>query len=96
MGLSYFESQNILGFTPIIIHGIDLLRFLFLFFFFHLLKLKLTVEVWDMIFHSSTQYLFIQLSDRKCLASIPKVRSLDQKGKIQYFEKLQNIGDADI
>lgn len=32
MGLSYFESQNILGFTPIIIHGIDLLRFLFLFF----------------------------------------------------------------
>lgn len=96
MGLSYFESQNILEFTPIIIHGIDLLRFLFLFFFFHLLKLKLTVGVWDMIFHSSKQYLFIQLSDRKCLASIPKVRSLDQKGKIQYFEKLQNIGDADI
>lgn len=95
MGLSYFESQNILGFTPIIIHGIDLFKISFS-FFFHLLKLKLTVGIWNMIFHSSKQYLFIQLSDRKCLASIPEVRSLDQKGKIQYFEKLQNIGDADI
>lgn len=40
MGLSYFESQNILGFTPIIIHGIDLLRFLFLFFFFPFAKVE--------------------------------------------------------
>lgn len=33
MNLSYFESQNSLGFIPVTIHEPDFLGFLFLFFF---------------------------------------------------------------
>lgn len=33
MDLSYFESQDSLGFIPVIIHETDFLRFLFPFFF---------------------------------------------------------------
>lgn len=44
------------------------------FFFFHLLKLKLTEGVWDMLSHSSKQCLLIKLSERKYLASLPKVK----------------------
>lgn len=52
MDLSYFESQDSLGFIPVIIHETDFLRFLFL-SFFHLLKLKLTVGFGGMLSHSS-------------------------------------------
>ena len=53
MDLSYFESQDSLGFIPVIFHETDFLRFLFLFFFFHLLKLKLTVGFGGMLSHPS-------------------------------------------
>ena len=94
MGLSYFESQNILGFTPIIIHGIDLLRFLFLFFPFAKVETNSGSLGHDIPFFQAVPVYSVIWQKMFGLHTRSKIPWSERENTI--FWELQNIGDADI